>query len=55
MKDEEYVDELDRALRDLLVGEAHVKSDPATGLVVDHDEDREKSSLTDSQDANTIR
>ena len=44
--------ELERALRDLLVGEPHVKIDPTTGQVVSPD--GEKSSLTGSQDPNTI-
>jgi len=44
--------ELDRALRELLVGEAKVRIDPATGQVVPGGE---KSSLTDSPDSPTIR
>ena len=40
--------ELDKALEALLVGEARVWIDPATGQVV------EKSPLTDHQDPNTI-
>lgn len=43
---------LDRALRELLVGETRLRIDPATGQVVP---DGEKSSLTDPPDAPTIR
>lgn len=45
--------DLERALRDLLVGEARVKIDPMTGQVVAPD--GEKSSLTATQDPNTIK
>lgn len=44
---------LDRALRELLVGEAKVRIDPATGQVVAPG--GEKSSLTDSPDPPTIQ
>ena len=44
--------DLERALRDLLVGEVRVKIDPTTGQVVAPD--GEKSSLTGPQDPNTI-
>ena len=43
---------LDRALRELLVGEEKVRIDPATGKVVAPG--GEKSSLTDSPDPPTI-
>ena len=45
--------ELDRALRELLVGEARVRIDPATGQVVEPG--GEKSSLTDSPDSPRIQ
>ena len=44
--------DLERALRDLLVGEGRVKIDPTTGEVIAPD--GEKSSLTGPQDPNTI-
>ena len=44
--------DLDRALEALLVGEATVKIDPATGEVLERN--GEKSSLTDSEEPNTI-
>ena len=43
---------LDRALRELLVGETKVRIDPATGQVV---APGEKSSLTDSPEPPTIQ
>ncbi len=45
--------DLDRALKELLVGEVHPRVDPTTGEVITPD--GEKSSLTGPEDPNTIR
>ena len=45
--------EVDRALRNLLVGEVTVRIDPTTGQIISTD--GQKSSLTDRQEPNTIR
>ena len=50
--DDDSPSDLDRALKELLVGEVRVKVDPTTGQVIPPDS--EKSPLTDSPDAHTL-